>query len=331
MISAQTWPVFNPLWQGAPPGALGTGPGDSVHVWAFPASVANNTGAAIVICPGGGYANLALSHEGYAPAVWFQSRGISTFVLKYRLGSAGYRHPIEMQDAQRAMRWVRSNAVRYRVDPRRVGILGFSAGGHLASTVGTHYDAGNPTAIDTVDRQSCRPDFQLLLYPVITMNSTFTHTGSRNNLLGTAPSQALVDLLSNELQVTPQTPPAFLVHGINDAVVPVRNSQAFYDSCRSKGVLAELHLLTNGPHGFGLADGQYGAPTLAEASQWPPWAMTWMNARGFLTPTALKSKRGVKSAPAKTSFQRLSGGSVILHGPQVGEKAKDLGGKTKPQ
>jgi acetyl esterase/lipase len=219
-----------------------------------------------------------------------------------------------MQDGQRAIRWVRSNAGRYRIDPRRVGMMGFSAGGHLASTVATHYDAGNPSASDSVERQSCKPDFQILLYPVITMNATFTHAGSRTQLLGSNPSQTLVDLLSNELQVTPQTPPAFLTHGNNDAGVLPRNSQAYHDSCRNKGVSAELHLLNNGPHGFGMADGQFGSPNIAEAAQWPGWALAWMNARGFLTPTAIRSLRGLKAEVPQAGLRRLSDGSLIVNG-----------------
>lgn len=270
------------LWPGGAPGAKGTAAADKPTITPYPASRPN--GAAVVVFPGGGYTGLASDHEGLQPAKWLNSLGVSAFVVKYRLGAAGYRHPIEMGDGQRAMRWVRANAGRYGVDPRRVGVLGFSAGGHMAATVSTHWDSGAPGAADSVDRKGCRPDWSILAYPVITMDASFTHMGSRENLLGKTPSQKLVDSLSNEKQVTSTTPPAFIFHAKDDNVVPVKNAQAYYDSLGKQGVERMLKLYDKGGHGFGLADGVGGAPKDAVLATWPGLAAAWMEEQGWFSP-----------------------------------------------
>jgi acetyl esterase/lipase len=193
------------LWPGPAPGALGTNSRDIPTLTLFLPGPARATGAAMVICPGGAYASLA-PHEGATYAIWLTNQGIAAFVLKYRLGTAGYHHPVELEDAARAVRLVRANAAEWKVDPKRVGIIGSSAGGHLASTLMTHFDAGKPDDPDPVERESCRPDLGVLVYPVITMEQGKTHAGSRLNLLGPDPSPELVALLSNELHVTKDTP-----------------------------------------------------------------------------------------------------------------------------
>jgi acetyl esterase/lipase len=286
------------LWPGGAPGAKGAEAADKPTITPYPAAKPAANGAAMVIFPGGGYGGLALDHEGLQPAKWLNSLGVSAFVVKYRLGTAGYRHPIEMGDGQRAMRWVRANASKYGVDPRRVGVLGFSAGGHMAATVSTHWDAGAPGAADSVDRKGCRPDWSILAYPVITMDLSFTHKGSRDNLLGTAPSQKLVDSLSNEKQVTSTTPPAFLFHAKDDNVVPVKNAQAYYDSLGKRGVERVLKLYEKGGHGFGLADGIGGAPKDSILATWPGLAAAWMDKQGWFKPIPTGISRPWTPMPA---------------------------------
>jgi acetyl esterase/lipase len=216
-------PNVEPLWQGPAPGAMGTGAADVPSLTLYPASPEKNTGAAVVVCPGGGYGGLAVDHEGKQPAEWLNDHGLSAFVLKYRV--APYRDPVPLQDAQRALRTVRARATEWNVDPKRIGIWGFSAGGHLASTAGTHVDDGSPNADDPIDRVSCRPDFLILCYPVITLTGPpTTHMGSRNNLLGKDPSPDLIDNLSNEKQVTAKTRPTFQFHTSEDRAAPPENS-----------------------------------------------------------------------------------------------------------
>jgi acetyl esterase/lipase len=277
------------LWPSGAPGAKGSAATDKPSITPYPAPQAKANGAAVVVFPGGGYTGLASDHEGVQPAKWLNGLGVSAFVVKYRLGSSGYRHPIEMGDGQRAVRWVRAHAKQYGIDPKRVGVLGFSAGGHLASTVSTHYDSGSAAAADSIDRQGCRPDWSILAYPVITMDASFTHGGSRSALLGDAPAQKLVDSLSNEKQVTSKTPPAFLFHAKDDNVVPVKNAQAYHDSLVKRGVAAHLKLYDKGGHGFGLADGIGGAPKDPTLATWPGLAATWMDQQGFFkTAVALR-------------------------------------------
>jgi acetyl esterase/lipase len=261
------------LWDGPAPGAEGDRPDDIPTLTQFlvPGS---REAAGFVVCPGGGYAHLA-PHEGAPVAQWLNSLGINAFVLKYRLGPR-YHHPVEMHDVQRALRVVRANAKRWHVDPDRLGIIGFSAGGHLASTAATHFDPGVPDAADPVDRFSCRPNLAILIYPVITMVGPFVHEGSRENLLGKDPDAALLKLMSNDQQVTAATPPCFLVHTTDDHVVPFENSLLFAAACHEKGVPVELHVFEHGQHGFGLGGGD---PVL---SSWPSLAATWLRVHDFL-------------------------------------------------
>ena len=265
------------LWPGDAPGALGTNDRDIPTLTLFLPDPAKATGAAMVVCPGGGYEHLA-PHEGATYAIWLTNQGIAAFVLKYRLGSAGYRHPVELEDAARAVRQVRFHAKEWKVDPKRVGIIGSSAGGHLASTVMTHFDAGNPGDADPVEHESCRPDFAVLVYPVITMEAGLAHKGSRDNLLGKNPSPELVALLSNELHVTKDTPPCFIFHGYEDTTVPVENSLNFAAAMRRAGVPCELHVYEKGKHGIGLGSPSY------TPERFHPWVRDcelWLKARGY--------------------------------------------------
>jgi acetyl esterase/lipase len=263
------------LWPGGAPGALGTEAVDKPKLTVYRAPAAKATGAAVVVCPGGGYQVVAADHEGKQVAEWLNSLGVSAFVLQYRLGPR-YRHPAPLQDAQRAIRLVRSRAREWGVDPRRVGILGFSAGGHLASTAATHFDDGRPDAADPPDRESARPDFAVLCYAVVSLFDPPAHSGSRRNLLGEPADPKLVELLSNERQVTARTPPTFLWHTADDAAVPVANSLLFFEAMTKAGVPGELHVFPHGRHGVGLA------PDDPVLSQWPRLCATWMGALGLL-------------------------------------------------
>jgi acetyl esterase/lipase len=268
-------PKVEPLWPGDAPGAMGSEAKDkpTLTMYLPPADKAN--GAAVVVCPGGGYGGLATDHEGKQPAEWLNGLGVTAFVLKYRV--APYRHPVPLQDAQRALRTVRARAGEWNVDPGRVGIWGFSAGGHLASTAATHFDDGKADASDPIERVSCRPDFLILAYPVITMTGPpVTHMGSRNNLLGPNPDEKLIEELSNEKQVTAKTPPTFLFHTNADNGVVPENSILFYLALRKAGVPVELHIYEKGPHGVGLA------PKDAVLSTWPDRLAAWLDGRGLL-------------------------------------------------
>jgi acetyl esterase/lipase len=261
------------LWQQDAPGAQGTADIDIPTITPFFPAPGKATGAAFIVCPGGAYMHLA-PHEGKPVAQWLNSIGITSFVLKYRLGPK-YHHPVELEDAQRAIRYVRSRASEWNLDPKRVGIIGFSAGGHLASSAATHFDDGQPNAPDPVDRLGSRPDLAILMYPVITMYDPFEHHNSRDNLLGKDPDPALVELLSSDRQVTPQTPPCFLVHGSDDRTVAVENSLLFAMACHKNKVPVELHIFEHGPHGFGLGGND---PIL---STWPSMAATWLQKHNF--------------------------------------------------
>jgi acetyl esterase/lipase len=264
-----------PLWPQGAPGAVGKDAADVPTLTAYLPKPELATGAAVVICPGGGYQGLA-DHEGRPVAEWLNGLGVAGFVLKYRLGPR-YHHPAMLQDAGRAIRTVRARADEWHVDPKRVAILGFSAGGHLASTAGTHFDAGRPDADDPIERQSSRPDRMILVYPVIGLAAPYAHAGSRRNLLGDAPAKELVESLSNETQVTAQTPPAFLVHTNEDRGVPAENSLMFVLAMRKAGVPVEFHLFEKGRHGLGLgtSDPGFGA--------WPGLCATWLKGQGFLS------------------------------------------------
>lgn len=263
-----------PLWPDGAPGALGTAEADVPVLAVMPAPEATATGVGVIVCPGGGYGHLAIDYEGVEVGEWLIRHGISAFVLRYRV--APYRHPLPLQDAQRALRLVRAHADEWRVDPARLGILGFSAGGHLASTTGTHFNSGNPDIADPVERLSCRPDFMVLIYPVITFKPPFGHAGSGQNLLGADPDPALMSLLSNDEQVSKDTPPAFLVASSEDTGVPMENSMQFYMALRHAGVPAEIHVFAFGPHGFGMGKGD---PAL---TAWPQLCINWMGKMGFI-------------------------------------------------
>ncbi len=264
------------LWQNGAPGALGQGEDDQPTITVYRPWGHNLSGTAVIVVPGGSYGFLASNHEGRQVANWFNALGITAFVLKYRLGPR-YHHPIEWGDAQRAIRLVRSRAREFEISPDRIGMMGFSAGGHLASTAATHFDSGNPAAADPIDRAGSRPDFVILGYPVITLETPYVHAGSARNLLGDNPDPKLVEELSNERQVTPQTPPTFLFATSDDDVVPVENSVSFYVALHKAGVPAELHVFEKGPHGVGLA---LGNPALGE---WPTLLANWLRQRGLLT------------------------------------------------
>lgn len=274
-------PKVEPLWEGKAPGALGETDKDkpTLTIYLPPADKANGT--ACVVCPGGGYAVLADEHEGKQPAEFLNKLGVTAFVLKYRV--APYKHPVPMQDAQRAIRTVRARAKEWNVNPDRIGIWGFSAGGHLASTAATHFDDGQKDAKDPIERVSCRPDFAILCYPVITMTDTpTTHKGSRKNLLGDNPSEELVKLLSNDQQVTDKTPPTFLFHTNADTGVVPENSVLFYLALRKAKVPAELHIYEKGRHGVGLASGVGAAPKDPVLGTWPDRLAAWLEGRGLL-------------------------------------------------
>lgn len=265
-----------PLWPDGAPGALGKEDKDIPTLTPFLPEPDKATGAAIVVCPGGGYGGLA-AHEGKDYALFLNQQGLAAFVLKYRLGSHGYRHPRMLQDAQRAIRLVRARAADWKIDLKRVGIMGSSAGGHLASTALTHFDAGKADAADPVERESCRPDLGILCYPVISLGE-FTHQGSKNNLLGKDPSEDLVKLLSNELQVTKETPPCFIWHTWEDNAVKVENALMFATALRKAGVPFDLHIYEKGRHGLGLND----KPPFANAHPWSRDLVFWLKERGFV-------------------------------------------------
>lgn len=264
------------LWPNGAPGAKGDRPEDkpTLSIWLPPAEEAVGTG--VVICPGGGYGFLAVDHEGRQIAEWLNSFGVAGFILEYRHRNRGYGHPAPLQDVQRAVRTVRARAKEFRVRPERIGVLGFSAGGHLASTAATHFDAGKPDAEDPIEQVSCRPDFAVLCYPVIMFDEQQTHRGSQRNLLGDNPDPALVRSLSNEKQVTAQTPPTFLFHTDEDTGVPAENSVQFYLALRRHGVPAELHIYRSGRHGLGLARGVVGT------ENWSKQCEDWMRGLGLL-------------------------------------------------
>jgi acetyl esterase/lipase len=274
----QTGPVEHKavlLFPEGAPGAVGSEDADrpSLTVCVLPAR--QPARSAVVVCPGGGYVALAMDHEGYQVAGWLNSLGIDAFILKYRLAPR-YHHPAMMEDAQRALRYVRSHALDFGIAPNHIGIWGFSAGGHLASTAATHFDAGNPSATDPIERVSSRPDFAILAYPVITCSEWFKHQGSCKSLLGDNPDPKLAEYLSNEKQVTSQTPPTFLFHTNDDEVVPAENSVAFYSALLKAHVPAELHIYEHGSHGVGLA------PKDPVLSSWPQRLADWLRVGGLL-------------------------------------------------
>lgn len=256
---------FHNLWPAAP-GAKGNDPEDvpAVQVFAPPATAASR--AAMVICAGGGY-GCRMDYEGPQVGQWMAAHGVAGVVLRYRLGPR-YNHPAQMTDVLRAIRFVRVHAARWNIDPQRIGIMGFSAGGHLAGTAATHFAAGDPTSPDPIERVSSRPALQVLLYPVITMGP-HTHAGSRTNLLGPTPSAELIDLLSNEKHVTRETPPAFLYHSTEDQAVPVINSDAYAAALKAAAVPCMYIRGAFGPHGGSIND------------NWAPRCLAWLHEQGF--------------------------------------------------
>jgi acetyl esterase/lipase len=276
MAHAQSTNTF-PLWADGAPGALGQGSNDVPTLTVYLPEPGKANGAAMVICPGGGYAHLA-AHEGKDYALWFNESGIAGFVLKYRLGSSGYHHPAMLQDAARAMRTVRARAAEWGIDTKRIGIIGSSAGGHLASTLMTHFDAGQPDAKDVIERASSRPDVGILCYPVITFGE-FAHGGSRENLLGKTPSPELIELLSNERQVTKETPPCFIWSTEEDKVVPVENTMMFGAALRKAKVPFDMHIYQKGPHGIGLGSRDW---TPDKRHPWTADCLYWLREQKFV-------------------------------------------------
>ena len=276
------------LWSGDAPGAAGNSSADipTLDINKPAPSVAN--GAAILMVPGGAYGTVVMSEADAAKSFWLP-KGFVVAVLKYRV--APYKYPYLMYDVKRAMRILRSKTKELGLVNSRIGILGCSAGGHLASYLATHYDAGNPDTADTIEQQHCRPDFSIFVYPVITMDASFTHADTRRNLLGDTPPQALVDSLCNEKQVTGNTPPTFLVHGTVDDVVPVKNSQVFYDACVAHDVDAKFYRIES-------SCGYHGLPYSCE--NWADTCFKWLTDGGYLeTPTGTVAPPGATSLPVQ--------------------------------
>lgn len=263
------------LWEGQAPGALGDGEDDRPTLTLYQPSESHMPATAVIVMPGGSYQWLATNHEGRQVANWLNAMGVTAFVLKYRLGPR-YHHPVELNDAQRAIRMVRARAKEFRVAPDKIGVLGFSAGGHLASTTITHFDSGDPQATDAIGRASSRPDFAVLAYPVISFTADYTHRGSRDALLGPNPPERLAKELSSESQVTTQTPPTFLFSSSTDTVVPPENAVAFYLALHKAGVPAELHIFERADHGVGLGLNKSGI------GQWGTLMIEWLRERKLL-------------------------------------------------
>jgi acetyl esterase/lipase len=278
-------PVTIPLWKDGAPGTPATKPEDEPTLYLYRPAADVATKTALIICPGGGYGHLAIDKEGTKIAEWLNSFGVTAFVLRYRHHGTGHMHPIPMLDGQRAVRTVRSRAGEWDIDPAKIGVMGFSAGGHLASTLGTHFDDGDPAAKDPIDRASCRPDFMILCYSVISMTADTMHKGSRDNLIGKDADPELARSMSNELQVTAQTPPTFIFQTDADKTVPAENSVAFYLALRKAHVPAELHIYQSGSHGVGLAK------TLPGTSDWPARCQEWLQVRGLVGTAASISPR----------------------------------------
>ena len=265
------------LWPDGAPEAKGDDPEkDKPAITIYSPSKDVLNGSAVIICPGGGYAGLAMQHEGHDIAKWLNTMGVTGIVLEYRMSRGGYSHPIPLLDVQRAIRTIRLRSKELQLDPKRIGVMGFSAGGHLASTAGTHFDEGDPNAQDPIDSVGCRPDFMILCYPVIAFDEPYTHKGSQYNLIGRNASKDLIVSLSNEKQVTKNTPPTFLFHTDEDRGVPPQNSIAFYLALKKAKVPAELHIYKKGGHGRGLAQ------NIAGTKEWPNACRNWLQGQGFL-------------------------------------------------
>jgi acetyl esterase/lipase len=270
------------LWPGGAPGALGTTEADKPSLYVY-RPTGTHSSTAVVVVPGGSYESLMLDHEGAQAAHWLNDRGVTAFVLHYRIAPR-YSYPAPIQDGQRAIRYVRSHAEEYEVRPDRVGIWGFSAGGHLAASVATHFSPGKAEAVDPVDRASDRPDFAVLAYGVLSMEPDITHPISRRNLLGPNPDLTLVEQFSNEKQVTRDTPPCFLFHTGNDSVVPVENTIRFYIALQRIGIPTELHIFEQGNHGAGLGQNN------PQLRRWPDLLQGWMELHGWITNPASSNR-----------------------------------------
>jgi acetyl esterase/lipase len=287
-VMAADAPTY-PLWPGGAPGATGTDPGDDNHPGDIPtitvylAPKDKATGASIVICPGGGYGFLATEHEGREVAAWLNSLGVAGVMLKYRLAPK-YKHPAPLDDARRAIATVRTRSKEWGLDSGRVGVMGFSAGGHLASTVATHFRDAHPAPGEAVNGYSERPDLAILVYPVVSLTAEYSHKGSARNLLGPDATREQLTELSNEMQVTAKTPPTFLAHTLADTGVPAENSVAFAMALRKHKVPFELHVFEKGQHGLGLGTGskRHNVPPEPAFQAWPALCVTWLKAHGFL-------------------------------------------------
>lgn len=311
-----------PLWPEGAPDAHGKEPTDQpwVDVWQVAKDKAN--GAAFVVCPGGGYGGLAADHEGIQPAKFFNSLGVSAFVLHYRLGSKGYHFPVELHDVQRAIRYVRANAAQYGIDPQRIGVIGFSAGGHLTSMAATLFEDGKADAADPIDRVSSRPDVAVPCYPVISMIEDYSHKGSRKNLLGPNDNDDLARQVSTETRVTDKTPPCFIFQTDADTVVPAENAINFYLALRKHKVPAELHLYQPGPHGVGLMQGD---PVLGT---WPQHLAAWLRNQGFMSTV----KRAAVNGKITVNGKPVSWGAVAFENKDTNAPrptARIMGGKFK--
>lgn len=266
-----------PLWPNGAPGALGNEAKDVPRLFAYPLKSEQEATAAVVVCPGGGYGGLAVGYEGHEVAEWLNTIGVAGFVLTYR-HAPDYRHPAPLQDAQRAIQMVRARASEWNVDPRRIGILGFSAGGHLSAHAGVSYVDGDASAADPVARVTSRPDFLVLVYPVISMLPPDGHAGSAKNLLGDNATREQIEAVSPHLHVTRDTPPAFLVHTTEDEGVSARNPLLFYDALLQAGVSCELHIFQQGRHGLGLGN----KPPVLPFGEWPALCAKWFRAQGIV-------------------------------------------------
>jgi acetyl esterase/lipase len=283
LAAAQPANPVVPLWEGKAPHAVGDADADKPSLKVFRAEKPN--GCAVVVCPGGGYGFLADDHEGKQVAEWLNKHGVTAFVLKYRIVTKdrpGPLHPAPLEDAQRAIRLVRFKAKDYGIDPNRVGIMGFSAGGHLASTAATHFNVGGLKDGDEIDKTSSRPDFAILAYPVISFEDAVTHKGSRNNLIGANADAKLIEHYSNEKQVTKETPPVFIFHTSADTAVLPENATRFYSACKKAGVPVELHIYEKGRHGVGLGTDPKWTGGEKSVAAWPDRLADWMKSRGLL-------------------------------------------------
>ncbi len=272
------------LWPSGAPGALGTADEDKPAIYPFIAPKEKATGAAVLICPGGGYAMRAMEHEGYDFARWFNDLGITAFVLRYRVNTwdhKKYGHPHAFTDATRAMRTVRSRAKEWGIDPDKIGVMGFSAGGHLASMLGTHFDNGNPKAKNALDKTSSRPGFLMLIYPVVSFTTEYTHRFSREMQLGSDLDSTLAEYLSTEKHVTSFTPSTFLMYTDDDPVLP-ENAILFYMALRKAKVPAELHIYEKGGHGYGMANGVGKAANDPILATWTTRLEDWLKNRGVI-------------------------------------------------